>query len=510
MKKTFYIASAFAAILAVGCNKSEQPAATPKTPAEESGIVLYAQDINALTSHAPASKTTTVEDNGKFTVNWANGDQLAVYAVPSGFTAASSTDATATADWQANYPVCFTTKESAAEGELRKFVIDETNETKLAKFNENYEAGNLNWYAIYPYTMGTPSHSGKGMVAFGYTDIGNPIAVQNGNDNTEHLSKTDVLFGKVTNTLTPEIQMSHIGTLMEFVVCNKTENPFSVKSITIETPTGTVIAGQFRLHMTEDPFFVTTDVRNPKNTCTLTVVDGETISKDASAKFYQILAPFSVEAGKDVTITITTTDNSSWSKTMTATGEGLDFTAGTKSSANLDVDAIETEQEDIATKEVTLGFCNNAGGSIDTPLLSITGCATYTLADGGQNQSAVDIVAWHKSQVTLGAPSYEWMPYADVVNWNVRNATLFKRVNISKNDFDGYKTYASIVKAYENATNEYDSFEIKEGQDNYVFVKTASGQYAVIRIDSLNNKSLGDNKDKYESVTLTVKYANQE
>ena len=53
-------------------------------------------------------------------------------------------------------------------------------------------------------------------------------------------------------------------------------------------------------------------------------------------------------------------------------------------------------------------------------------------------------------------------------------------------------------------------FEINEGKDNYVFVKTASGQYAVIRIDSLNNKTLGDSQDKYESVTLTVKYANQE
>ena len=53
-------------------------------------------------------------------------------------------------------------------------------------------------------------------------------------------------------------------------------------------------------------------------------------------------------------------------------------------------------------------------------------------------------------------------------------------------------------------------FQIKEDEDNYVFVKTASEQYAVIRIDSLINKTLGDNKDKYESVTLTVKYANQE
>lgn len=504
MKNTFYIASAFAALLVIGCNKSEQPAGTPETPAKESGIVLYAQDINAI-----GSKTTTTEENGKFTVNWVDWDQLAVYAVPTGFKAASSDDSNATAEWQTNYPVCFTTNESTDANGLRKFVLDEKGETKLAKFNENYAAGNLDWYAIYPYTMGTPSHSGKGMVGFGYTENGNPIAVQNGNDNMEHLSKTDALFGKVTNTKTPEIQMTHIGTLMEFEVFNKTDTPFSVKSITIETPTGTVIAGQFRLHMTEEPFFVASDVRNPTNICELTISNGDPLAKDASAKFYQILAPFHIEADKNVTITVTT-DNGFWSKTMTATGNGLDFAAGAKSSATLNVDALEKEKVEIATKQVTLGFCNNVGGKIDTPLLSITGCETYTIAKGTENQSQIDIVAWHKSIITLGAPNYAWMPYTDVTKWTVRNGTLFKRANISNSDFEGFTKYLAIVNAYEKATDEYDMFQIKEDEDNYVFVKTASEQYAVIRIDSLNNKTLGDNKDKYESVTLTVKYANQE
>ncbi len=502
MKNTFYIASAFAALLAIGCNKSEQPAGAPETPAKESGIVLYAQDINAI-----GSKTTTTEENGKFTVNWVNGDQLAVYTVPTGFTPAPSNDFDATKEWQTNYPVCFTTDGSTAANGLRKFVLYEKDETKLAKFNENYEAGNLDWYAIYPYTMGTPSHSGKGMVGFGYTENGNPIAVQNGNDNMEHLSKTDALFGKVTNTKTPEIKMTHIGTLMEFTVCNKTDKPFSVKSITIETPTGTVIAGQFRLHMTEEPFFVASDARNPTNICALTISDGEPLAKDASAKFYQILAPFHIEAGKDVTITVTT-DKGFWSKTMTATGNGLVFAAGAKSSANLNVDALEMEKDEIATKQVTLGFCNNAGGNIDTPLLSITGCKTYTIAAGTENQSQIDIVAWHLSKITLGAPSYQYMPYPDVTRWAVRNKTLFKRANITQSDFEGFTKYSAIVEAYENATQGWDMFEIKEGEENYVFVKTASEQYAVIRIDSLNNKTLGVNKDKYESVTLTVKYAN--
>ena len=102
------------------------------------------------------------------------------------------------------------------------------------------------------------------------------------------------------------------------------------------------------------------------------------------------------------------------------------------------------------------------------------------------------------------------MPYPDVTKWTVRNGTSFKRANISQSDFDGFTKYSAIVKAYDNATDGFDMFQINEGKDNYVFVKTASEQYAVIRIDSLNNKTLGDSNDKYESVTLTVKYANQE
>lgn len=495
MKNTFYIASAFAALLAIGCNKSEQPAGTPETPAEESGIVLYAQDINAI-----GSKTTTTEENGKFTVNWVNGDQLAVYTVPAG------TDPTTMTleEWQKSEPVRFKATESAAQDGSMKFVLNETESEagRLAAFKERYGAGNLDWYAVYPGIMETASHAGKGMVTFGVSNKS-----QSGNNNMDHLAKQDVLFGKVLDTKEPIIAMQHIGTLMDFAVTNASEEEFTVKSISITAPD--VIVGQFRLNLTKETPLDKTDGFGQSGTYTLTVNDAEPIQRGETARFYQILTPFTVASGKSVSITVNT-DKGFWSKTMTATGKGLDFAAGAKSSANLNVDALEMEKEEIATKQVILGFCNNAGGNIDTPLLSITGCKTYTIAAGTQNQSQIDIVAWHKSLITLGAPSYQWMPYSDVTKWTVRNGTSFKRANISQSDFDGFTKYSAIVKAYDNATDGFDMFQINEGKDNYVFVKTASGQYAVIRIDSLNNKTLGDSQDKYESVTLTVKYANQE
>lgn len=385
-----------------------------------------------------------------------------------------------------------------------KFVLNETESEagRLAAFKERYGAGNLDWYAVYPGIMETASHPGKGMVTFGVSNKS-----QSGNNNMEHLAKQDVLFGKVLNTKEPVITMQPIGTLMEFAVTNASDTEFTVKSISITAPD--VIVGEFRLNLTKETPLDKTDGFNQSGTYTLTINDAEPIQRGKTARFYQILTPFTVASGKSVSITVNT-DKGFWSKTMTATGNGLDFAAGAKSSANLNVDALEMEKEEIATKQVILGFCNNAGGNIDTPLLSITGCKTYTIAAGTQNQSHIDIVAWHKGLITLGAPNYKWMPYPDVTKWTVRNGTSFKRANISQSDFDGFTKYSAIVKAYDNATDGFDMFQINEGKDNYVFVKTASEQYAVIRIDSLNNKTLGDSKDKYESVTLTVKYANQE
>ena len=160
--------------------------------------------------------------------------------------------------------------------------------------------------------------------------------------------------------------MQHIGTLMEFTVTNASDTEFTVKSISITAPD--VIVGEFRLHLTEEPPLDKTDGFHQSGTYTLTVNDAEPIQRSGTARFYQILAPFTVASGKSVSITVNT-DKGFWSKTMTATGNGLDFAAGAKSSANLNVDALEK----VATKQVTLGFCNNEGGNIDTPLLSITG-----------------------------------------------------------------------------------------------------------------------------------------
>lgn len=476
MKRTFYIASAFAAIMAVGCNKSEQPAGTPEAPekpVEESGIVLYAQDINAI-----GSKTTTEEADGKFIVNWAEGDQLAVYTVAAG------TDPTTMTldDWRNSEPVRFKTTESAAQDGLMKFSLNETDSEagRLTAFKERYEAGNLDWYAVYPGIMETASHAGKGMVTFGISNKS-----QTGNNNMDHLAKQDVLFGKVMDTKEPVIEMQHIGTLMEFAVTNSNEDEFTVKSITITAPD--VIVGQFRLNLTKDEPLDKTDGFEQSGTYTLTVNDAEPIKAGENAKFYQILTPFTVASGKQVSITVTT-DNGGWSKTMTASSP-INFIAGTKNTANLDV-KFAKDVELTEHTNITIEFGNNIGGGgnlfmnlTDASLLRWGNTATDVT-----EQEKIDIAAFCGSSGTvpaLAAPDYEYMPYAAVKGWTVKNST--KLCIINGIDYENVAKLSEIIASY-NLTA---TARVDITANDVIAAKLANDNYALIQVVAINKNDEG-------------------
>lgn len=495
MKNTFYIASAFAALLAIGCNKSEQPAGTPETPAKESGIVLYAQDINAI-----GSKTTTTEENGKFTVNWANGDQLAVYTVPAG------TDPTTMTleEWQKSEPVRFKATESAAQDGSMKFVLNETESEagRLATFKERYGAGNLDWYAVYPGIMETASHSGKGMVTFGVSNKS-----QSGNNNMEHLAKQDVLFGKVLNTKEPVITMQHIGTLMEFTVTNATDEEFTVKSININTPD--IIVGEFRLNLTKDKQLDKTDGFSQSGTYTLTVNDAAPIGIEENAHFYQILTPFTVAVGQSVSITVNT-DKGSWSKIMKAKDNALTFEAGKKYNANLIVNA--------SIKEVTginLGIGNNAASKYG-PYLSLRTGTVYTKDEGSNKCNDIDVAYIYvpkSDQATSNAPKIvapgdEWTFNAilpDIKTWSARHKTLFKKTSLTVDDYKAAKDAFDLKKIFDEATGDgstgLSGLTNHNAEGSIISAMTEDGHYALIHYV----KVAGWSNEMNESVSLNIK-----
>ncbi len=492
MKNTFYIASAFAALLAIGCNKSEQPAGTPETPAKESGIVLYAQDINAI-----GSKTTTTD---KFTVNWVNGDQLAVYTVPAG------TDPTTMTleEWQKSEPVRFKATESAAQDGSMKFVLNETESEagRLAAFKERYGAGNLDWYAVYPGIMETASHSGKGMVTFGVSN-----KIQSGNNNMDHLAKQDVLFGKVLDTKEPVITMQHIGTLMEFTVTNAIDEEFTVKSITINT--SDVIVGEFRLNLTKDKQLDKTDGFGQSGTYTLTVNDAAPIGIGENAHFYQILTPFTVAVGQSVSITVNT-DKGSWSKSMKAKDNALTFEAGKKYNANLIVNASIKEVTDI-----NLGIGNNAASKYG-PYLSLRTGTVYTKDEGSNNCDDIDVAYVYvpkSDQATSNAPKIvapgdEWTFNAilpSIKTWSARHKTLFKKTDLTIDDYTAVKDAFDLKRIFDEASGVgstgLSGLTNPNAAGSIISAMTEDGHYALIHYVRV----AGWSNEMNESVSLNIK-----
>lgn len=504
MKKTLYILSISAALLAAGCNKTEQPAcpSEPQTPAEESGIVILTRDINSI--EAPDAKTVTEEKEGKFTVNWADGDQIAVYTLPSGSNLSNFT----TEIWQASQPVQFKTEASAEDG-LRVFTLNETATAadkadsyakKVADFKERHEAGNLDWYAIYPGVMDSPSHAGKGMVSFGVEPKGN--VVQNGNDNMAHLSGHDVLFGKAYDTKTPTIEMKHLGTLMEFAVTNGTEEAFTVKAITVNT--SEVIAGEFRLHLTEDQPLDKTDGFNQSGVCTLEVKDAEPVGAGEKAKFYQVFAPFALAAGKSINI-IVKTDKGDWSRTMTVGKDGLAFEAGKKYTSNLNVTNSIKE-----VKTLNLGIWNNPEAKFG-PYLNLKTGGKYAKGDEEGNYAGIDLIALYvNGGPKLTAPGDEWTfqnvtGMEDIRNWPVRNKTLLKNTNLTENDYNAVKDAFEIKKIYNEAegagSTSLGSLTNVNAKGKVYAAMTANGRYALIYYVCVN----GWSNEKNEYMTLNMK-----
>lgn len=397
------------------------------------------------------------------------------------------------AEWQASEPVRFKATESAVEDGSMKFVLDETEsdanklkayKSRLEAFKKRYGEGNLDWYAVYPGIMDAASHSGKGVVTFGVSNIS-----QSGNDNMDHLAKQDVLFGKAVKTKEPVIEMQHIGTLMEFTVTNASETEFTVKSISITAPD--VIVGEFRLHLTEVTPLDKTDGFHQSGTYTLTVNDAEPIQRSGTARFYQILAPFTVASGKSVSITVNT-DKGFWSKTMTANSP-INFIAGTKNTANLDV----RPEQDVELKEhknITINFGNNVTGGGDL-FLNLTNASLLTWTTGSKSQSMVDVAAFAgsgKKVPILASPMDDGMIqyiYPDIAKWGARNDTKFKKLTATS--FGSISKLSELSQLYNSIAESSAKTRADLAINNVIVVKLQSGTYALINIVSITQNESG-------------------
>ena len=252
-----------------------------------------------------------------------------------------------------------------------------------------------------------------------------------------------------------------------------------------------MIVGEFRLNLTKETPLDKTDGFNQSGTYTLTVNDAEPIQRGKTARFYQILTPFTVASGKSVSITVNT-DKGFWSKTMTANSP-INFIAGTKNTANLDV----RPEQDVELKEhknITINFGNNVTGGGDL-FLNLTNASLLTWTTGSKSQSMVDVAAFAgsgKKVPILASPMDDGMIqyiYPDIAKWGARNDTKFKKLTATS--FGSISKLSALSQLYNSIAESSAKTRADLANNDVIVVKLQSGTYALINIVSITQNESG-------------------
>ncbi len=195
------------------------------------------------------------------------------------------------------------------------------------------------WYAFYPYTSQITTPANK----TSYVTVGSKassVQTQNGNNSMKHIAGENYpLAGKAIATpagATPELQMSHVTSLIEVVVTNNTENPLTVTDVVVNAPE--LLVGTFYINFTGEILpssFESSGDTYTATTAKLAVTNGEAIENGESAKFYLAVKPFAVEAGETLEIYVNTCGKE------VEMSETVNFTAGKVKTINFNYNVAE-------------------------------------------------------------------------------------------------------------------------------------------------------------------------
>ena len=478
MKK--YILFVVAAAAMVACNKSEVPSIDGGKNEADQKYVIYAEDVN----------TRTVTD-ASFTVTWTNNDNLAVYTWPAGVDLPANEEAET--KWRAVNPVNFVASDVSASP--KPFSLSEADsngslavaagipyEGRLSAFKDRYGDGSssLKWGVIYPGKQSNPSWAGYGVIVFGNFELVH--STQNGNDNMDHLAYQDVLWGTATTTAenpVPTISMKHIGTMMEYTVVNKTSSPITVNRIKI-TVNGAAIGGQYRINVFDGGISEYLLQGSAINTCPLWVDNGAPIPENGSAKFYQVLAPFKLDSGYKITMTVET-DKGIWTKTTTLSA-AISFESGKRNTATLNVDKLTG----LCTHKIDEKWFN-------TPLGYYLDMVTGTRHDwtkdfkNSDTVNDIDLVVYRgggeaKNKLVIAAPADENVQNyvdTDIKAWSTKNATTIKKIAV---DFDKVFEESELETAYNAANETEESGSLVLAMNETAILKTVSEKFALVKV----------------------------
>ena len=185
------------------------------------------------------------------------------------------------------------------------------------------EAGNYDWYAIYPYKEQISSPADQ---TNGYVYIGHSVAIyQNGNDSKAHLCGSPCpLYGvsKSIDASSPvSLEMKHLTSVVEINVTNSNDEPLTVSNISISTDED--IVGSYYINFAgKNVVYNPADANYVKTVANLKVQNGTALAKGETASFYIPIKPHVAENGSVITIIV-----NGYEKTISLTKD-VTFTAG--------------------------------------------------------------------------------------------------------------------------------------------------------------------------------------
>ena len=272
MKKQIFSLGLMLAAAFTLTNCAKENVQSPELPSE--GIPF---EITAV-----AADTKTV--NGGMTTSWAAGDEINVFHAVGKTTDYKNDNAFTVSDVEAG-----------------KF-----NGTLAAELDPQEE---YDWFAFYPYSsyIKTPANTSSGYMPIGSKS--NETQEQTGNNSMAHIAGPNYpIAGRaiaVPASSTPEIEMSHLSSLLEINVTNATDEPLTVSNIIFTAPDD--IVGTFYINFSGEispESFKGSGSTYVSKSATLKVANGEAIESTKSAKFYLAVKPFVALADQELSIVV--------------------------------------------------------------------------------------------------------------------------------------------------------------------------------------------------------------
>ena len=139
-------------------------------------------------------------------------------------------------------------------------------------------------------------------------------------------------YATTTGTKSPAVKMNHLTTVIVVKVTNSTSADLKISEIIAENDSDAAMSGTFYINCAEGKV----KEKSPVTSVSMSVTDG-TIAAGATAEFYIPAAPFTIAAGKNITITLKVGDKKAeFVKNISA---GKTFAAGEFNTTSVTVDA---------------------------------------------------------------------------------------------------------------------------------------------------------------------------